>query len=264
MAAGPATHVPMVRMRWVTKRYRNRLALSGIDLIVLRGELVFLVGQSGSGKTTLLRLLNRELRPSQGEIFVDGVAVDSLPRRRVPDLRRQVGTVYQDYRLLPRLTARENVAFAAQVQNLALSDRDVRTRAERTLELVGLAGSIDAFPDELSGGEQQRVAIARALVSGPRLLLADEPTGNLDPPTALGIMTLLSDLAGLGHSVLVVTHNLDAVQRVGRRVLVLDDGRLVAQHERDRDQDRWDGERPFDSRHARRSGGWRSAGHDGA
>ncbi len=234
----------MVRMRWVTKRFRNRLALSGIDLMMLPGELVFVVGQSGSGKTTLLRLLNRELRPSQGEIFVDGVPIHSLPRRQVPDLRRQVGTVYQDYRLLPRLTARENIAFAAQVQDLALTDREVRTRAQQTLELVGLGGSGDAFPDELSGGEQQRVAIARALISGPRLLLADEPTGNLDAPTALGVMTLLSDLARLGHSVLAVTHNLEAVRRVGRRVLVLDDGRLVAEHERDPDRDRWD-EQPF-------------------
>jgi len=234
----------MVRLRWVTKRYRNRLALSGIDLIVLRGELVFVVGQSGSGKTTLLRLLNREIRPSQGEIFVDGMAVHSLRRRQVPELRRHVGIVYQDYRLLPRLTAAENIAFAAQVTDLAISEQEARIRAQRTLDLVGLAGAGDAFPDELSGGEQQRVAIARALVSGPQLLLADEPTGNLDAPTALGIMTLLSDLAELGRTVLVVTHNLDAVQRVGRRVLVLDDGRLVAEHERDRDP--WDEEQPFE------------------
>lgn len=239
-----ASQAPTVRMRWVTKRYRRHLALSGIDLIVLRGELVFVVGQSGSGKTTLLRLLNREVKPSQGEIFVHGMPVHALPRRLVPDLRRHVGTVYQDYRLLPRLTARENIAFAAQVQDLSISEREARTRADRTLDLVGLAGTGDAFPDELSGGEQQRVAIARAMVSGPQLLLADEPTGNLDPPTALGIMTLLSDLAGLGHSVLVVTHNLEAVQRIGRRVLVLEDGRLVAQHERA--GERWGDEQPFE------------------
>lgn len=234
----------MVRMRWVTKRYRDHLALSGIDLVVLRGEIVFIVGQSGSGKSTLLRLLNRELKPSQGEIYIDGIPVHAISRRQVPDLRRQVGTVFQDYRLLPRLTARENVAFAAQVQDLSVSDREARERAERTLELVGLAGTGDAYPEELSGGEQQRVAIARALVSGPKLLLADEPTGNLDPRTGLGIMTLLADLAELGRSVLVVTHNLDLVQRIGRRVLVLEDGRLVAEHERD--GDRWEEDQEFD------------------
>jgi cell division transport system ATP-binding protein len=234
----------MVRLRWVTKRYGNRLALGGIDLIMLPGELVFVVGQSGSGKTTLLRLLNREIRPSQGEIYVDGMAVHSLPRRRIPDLRRHVGTVYQDYRLLPRLTARENLAFAVQVQDLAVSDREARARADRTLELVGLPGFGGAFPDQLSGGEQQRVAIARALISGPQLLLADEPTGNLDPPTSLGIMMLLADLADAGHAVLVASHKLDVVQRVGRRVLVLDDGRLVAEYARDRDP--WDDEQPFE------------------
>ncbi len=244
MAAPAASQAPMVRMRWVTKRYRDHLALSGIDLIVLRGEVVFIVGQSGSGKSTLLRLLNREIKPSQGEIFIDGIPVHSIPQRRVPDLRRQVGSVYQDYRLLPRLTARENVAFAAQVQDLSVSDREARARAERTLELVGLAGTGDAYPAELSGGEQQRVAIARALVSGPQLLLADEPTGNLDAGTALGIMSLLAELAELGRSVLVVTHNLEVVRRVGRRVLVLEDGRLVAEHERD--GERWEEDQQFE------------------
>ncbi|MBO0702649.1 MAG: ATP-binding cassette domain-containing protein [Candidatus Dormibacteraeota bacterium] len=236
----------MVRMRWVSKRYKNHLALSGIDLVMLRGELVFVVGQSGSGKTTLLRLLNHEVKPSQGEIFVDGLAVHRLRWSRVPELRRHVGTVYQDYRLLPRLTARENVAFASQVQDLGVSDREARYRAEKTLELVGLGGAGDAYPDELSGGEQQRVAIARAMISRPPLLLADEPTGNLDPPTAAGIMTLLADLAEEGSSVLVVTHNLEAVQRVGRRVLVLDDGRLVAEHQRRPDSERWDDQEAFE------------------
>ncbi|MGH7919611.1 MAG: cell division ATP-binding protein FtsE [Candidatus Dormibacteraceae bacterium] len=229
--AGARSHPPIVRLRWVTKEYKSRLALSGLDLIMLRGELVFVVGPSGSGKTTLLRLLNREVTPSGGEIWVDGMPVHALRRSQIPELRRHVGTVFQDYRLLPRLTARENVAFAAQVQDLTLTDREVRRRTDRTLELVGLEGVGGAFPDQLSGGEQQRVAIARAVVCGPELLLADEPTGNLDPPTALGIMTLLARLTELGRSVLVVTHNMEAVQRLGRRILVLEEGRLVASQE---------------------------------
>lgn len=230
MTAGAGSNAPTVRMRWVTKRYRDHLVLSGIDLVLLRGELVFVVGPSGSGKTTLLRLLNREVRPSAGEIFVDGMPVHALRLRQVPELRRHVGIVYQDYRLLSRLTARENVAFAAQVQDLAVTDREAGERAQKTLELVGLGGAGDAFPEELSGGEQQRVAIARAIVTGPQLLLADEPTGNLDLPTALGIMTVLAQIAELGHTVLVVTHNMEVIQRIGHRVLVLEDGRLVAEH----------------------------------
>ncbi|MFZ0216445.1 MAG: ATP-binding cassette domain-containing protein [Candidatus Dormiibacterota bacterium] len=225
---------PIVRLRWVSKRYGEHLALSGVDLVVLRGELLFVVGQSGAGKSTLLRLINREVRATEGEIWVGGLPVHRLRAGRVPALRRRVGTVFQDYKLLPRLTAVENVAFAAQVADLGVGDREAMERSSRTLELVGLRGVERAFPSELSGGEQQRVAIARALVGGPQLLLADEPTGNLDGPTAMGIMALLARVAALGSAVLVVTHNEDAVRRLGRRVLVLEDGRLVAEHDRRR------------------------------
>jgi cell division transport system ATP-binding protein len=191
------------------------------------GELAFLVGPSGAGKTTMLRLINRELRPTRGEVWIDGIAAHSLKASRVPDLRRRVGVVFQDYKLLPRLTARENVAFGLQVGNLRVSDEEARDRSLDALDAVGLGDRGDAFPHQLSGGQQQRVAVARAVVGQPPLLIADEPTGNLDVDTAWEMMDLFADIATWGTTVLIATHNVEIVTRLQRRVLTLVGGRLV-------------------------------------
>ena len=191
------------------------------------GEFAFLVGPSGAGKTTLLRLINREIRPSQGKVFIDGIPAHALKASRVANLRRRVGVVFQDFKLLPRLTALENVAFALQVGDLRVSDEEAHDRALDALEAVGLGERADAFPDQLSGGQQQRVAVARAVVAQPPLLIADEPTGNLDLETAWQIMDLLEDIARFGTTVLVATHNTEIVKRLQRRVLTLVEGRLV-------------------------------------
>jgi len=191
------------------------------------GELVFLVGPSGAGKTTLLKLINREIRPTCGEVWVDGLPAHSMAASKVAELRRRVGVVFQDYKLLPRLTALENVAFALQVTDLRISDQEAEDRALDALEAVGLGDRGDAFPYQLSGGQQQRIAVARAVVSQPPLLIADEPTGNLDVETAWQITDLLEDIASFGTTVLVATHNVEIVKRMQRRVLTLVDGRLV-------------------------------------
>jgi cell division transport system ATP-binding protein len=198
-----------------------------VHLALAPGEFAFVVGPSGAGKTTLLKLINREIRPSSGEVFIDGIPAHSLKASRISELRRRVGVVFQDYELLPRLTALENVAFALQVADLRVSDEEARDRALDALEAVGLGERADAFPDQLSGGQQQRVAVARAVVAQPPLLIADEPTGNLDLETAWQIMDLLEDIAKFGTTVLVATHNLEIVKRLQRRVLTLVDGRLV-------------------------------------
>jgi len=191
------------------------------------GELTFLVGPSGAGKTTLLKLINREIRPSSGEVWVAGIATHLLRASRVADLRRRVGVVFQDYKLLPRLTALENVAFGLQVGDLRVSNDEARDRSLDALEAVGLGDRAGAFPHQLSGGQQQRVAVARAVVAQPPLLIADEPTGNLDRENALEIMDLFEDIAAWGTAVLVATHNVEIVTRLQRRVLTLVHGRLV-------------------------------------
>jgi len=198
-----------------------------VHLALEPGEFAFLVGPSGAGKTTLLKLINREVRPSAGQLFIDGLAAHALKASRVSELRRRVGVVFQDYKLLPRLTAQENVAFALQVGDLRVSDEEAHDRALDALEAVGLGERADAFPDQLSGGQQQRVAVARAVVAQPPLLIADEPTGNLDLETAWQIMDLLEDIARFGTTVLVATHNTEIVKRLQRRVLTLVEGRLV-------------------------------------
>jgi cell division transport system ATP-binding protein len=175
------------------------------------GELTFLVGPSGAGKSTLLKLINRELRPTKGEVWVDGIAAHKLKSSRVSDLRRRVGVVFQNYKLLPRLTAMENVALALQVSDLRVSDEEARERSLDALEAVGLGDRGGSFPDQLSGGQQQRVAVARAVVAQPPLLIADEPTGNLDMDTAWEMMDLFADIAAWGTSVLIATHNVEIV-----------------------------------------------------
>jgi len=198
-----------------------------IHLTLQSGELAFLVGPSGAGKTTLLKLINREIRPSSGHIWVDGIAAHEVKASRVADIRRRVGVVFQDYKLLPRLTAIENVAFGLQVSDLRVSDQDARSRSLDALEAVGMGDRARAYPHQLSGGQQQRVAVARAVVAEPAVLIADEPTGNLDQDTAWELMDLFEDIAAWGTAVLVATHNIEIVTRLKRRVLTLVHGRLV-------------------------------------
>jgi len=218
---------PIVEFTAVTRAYGSRLALEDVDLALHPGELTFLVGPSGAGKTTLLKLINREIRPTSGKVWVAGMAAHLLKASHVAELRRRVGVVFQDYKLLPRLTALENVAFGLQVGDLRVSDEEARDRALDALEAVGLGDRGASFPHQLSGGQQQRVAIARAVVVKPPLLIADEPTGNLDQETAWEIMDLFEDIAAWGTSVLVATHNVEIVTRLQRRVLTLVEGRLV-------------------------------------
>jgi len=217
----------LVELVGATRQYGEFVALDDIHLALRPGEMAFLVGPSGAGKTTLLKLINREIRPTSGEVWIDGLPAHLLRTGRVADLRRRVGVVYQDYKLLPKLTALENVAFGLQVSDLGASDEEVHDRALDALEAVGLGDRANAFPHELSGGQQQRVAIARAVVVQPSVLVADEPTGNLDLETAWQVMKLLEHIARFGTTVLIATHNLDIVRRMQRRVLTLVDGRLV-------------------------------------
>ncbi len=211
----------------MTRAYGSRHALDDVHLSLEAGELTFLVGPSGAGKTTLLKLINREIRPTQGEVWVDGIAAHTLKASRVAELRRRVGVVFQDYKLLPRLTAKENVALALQVSDLRVSDDEASERALDALEAVGLGDRGGAFPHQLSGGQQQRVAVARAVVAQPPLLIADEPTGNLDVETSWELMDLFGDIAAFGTAVLIATHNVEIVTRLQRRVLTLVQGRLV-------------------------------------
>ncbi|TMF07904.1 MAG: ATP-binding cassette domain-containing protein [Chloroflexi bacterium] len=217
----------MVEFAAVTRAYGARVALDDVHFELLPGELTFLVGPSGAGKTTLLKLINREIRPSSGRLWVAGMPAHQIKASRVAELRRRVGVVFQDYKLLPRLTARENVAFGLQVGDLRVSDEEARDRSLDALEAVGLGDRGDAYPHQLSGGQQQRVAVARAVVGQPQLLIADEPTGNLDQETAWQMMDLFEDIAAWGTAVLVATHNVEIVTRLQRRVLTLVQGRLV-------------------------------------
>jgi cell division transport system ATP-binding protein len=216
----------------VTKLYasQTRPALDDVSLEIERGEFVFLVGPSGSGKSTLLRLILREESTSNGQVWVLGKELGRLSNWKIPALRRQIGTVFQDFRLLPNKTVYENVAFALEV--IGKPSSQIKKVVPEVLEVVGLAGKEGRRPDELSGGEQQRVAIARAFVNRPLLLIADEPTGNLDPGTSVGIMKLLDRINRLGTTVLMSTHDAAIVDQMRRRVVELEGGHIV------RDQDR--------------------------
>jgi cell division transport system ATP-binding protein len=218
---------PIVEFSGVTRAYGSRIALDDVCLALEPGELAFLVGPSGAGKTTLLKLINREIRPTKGQVWVDGIPAHNLKASRIARLRRRVGVVFQDYKLLPRLTALENVAYGLQVSDLRVSDQEAHDRALDALEAVGLGDRGRAFPNQLSGGQQQRVAVARAVVAQPPILIADEPTGNLDVETAWDMMDLFGDIAAWGTTVLIATHNVEIVRRLQRRVLTLVDGRLV-------------------------------------
>ncbi len=217
----------MIRFEKVTKTYpgQNRPALEDVAVDVERGEFVFLVGASGSGKSTFLRLVLREARPTSGRVFVAGKEINRLAGWKVPGLRRQIGTVFQDFRLLPNKTVSQNVAFALQV--IGKQKSHINKVVPETLALVGLEGKGDRMPDELSGGEQQRVAIARAFVNRPMVLLADEPTGNLDPTTSVGIMKLLDRINRTGTTVLMASHDAGIVDQMRKRVIELDGGKVV-------------------------------------
>jgi len=222
----------VIALQNVTKIYpaSTRPALDGVSLEIDKGEFVFLIGASGSGKSSVLRLLLREDTPTKGNVVVNGKDIARLPGRKVPELRRGIGCVFQDFRLLPKKTVFENVAFALEVINK--SQRSINRSVPEVLEMVGLDGKAHRYPNELSGGEQQRVAIARAFVNRPLVLLADEPTGNLDPDTSQGIMGLLERINRKGTTILMATHDNNIVDAMRRRVIELDLGHVV------RDQNR--------------------------
>ncbi len=216
----------MIQFSNVTKVYGNdTVALEKVNLEIEAGEFVFLVGQSGSGKSTMVRLILKEMEPSAGAIFVNGTRLSAVPRRHVPKVRRDIGCVFQDFKLLPNKTAAENVAYAMEVTGQ--KRRSIRTKVPQILDLVGLSDKMEKRPDELSGGEQQRVSIARAFVSQPTILIADEPTGNLDPDTSVGIMQLLHRINRVGTTVLVATHDREMVDAMRKRVVALENGRVV-------------------------------------
>ena len=222
----------MIRFENVSKAYasQTRPALSEVSMEVEKGEFVFLVGASGSGKSTFLRLVLKEERPTAGRIHVAGKDLSRLANWKVPALRRQIGTVFQDFRLLPNNSVRENVAFALEV--IGKPRHTIAKVVPEVLELVGLDGKEERRPDELSGGEQQRVAIARAFVNRPMILIADEPTGNLDPATSVGIMKLLDRINRTGTTVVMATHDAAIVDQMRKRVVELDGGRVVRDQSR--------------------------------
>ena len=216
----------MIRIENLTQYYESdRPALQGIDLSIERGEFTFITGPSGAGKSTLLRLLLRQQRPTEGRILIRGRDIGQLPGSGVPALRRSIGVVFQDFKLIQRKSALENVAYVLNVAGLSRSEQ--KRRAYNALRGVGLGHKLGALPHTLSGGEQQRVAIARAVVTEPSLLLADEPTGNLDPDLAVEIMRLFREINARGTTVVVATHDRDLIQRMQRRTIVLDQGRVV-------------------------------------
>ena len=221
----------MIKLENVTKTYKGDVpALRNADVDIAKGEFVFLVGASGSGKSTFLRLINREERPEQGNIYVAGKNILELSSWKVPYLRRNIGSVFQDFKLLTGKTVYENVAFALEV--IGRPKHVVKTQVPAILELVGLGQKMESFPHELSGGEQQRVSIARAFVNRPLILLADEPTGNLDPATSVGIMRLLDRINRTGTTVLMATHDRSIVDTMRRRVIELDRGTIVRDQHR--------------------------------
>jgi cell division transport system ATP-binding protein len=216
----------MIKLENVTKSYdADNVALKNCSLEIQKGEFVFLVGLSGSGKSTFLRLLNKEEKPESGKIWVAGKDIGALPAWKIPYLRRSLGCVFQDFKLLPNKTVAQNVAFALEV--IGTSKHVVRSQVPQILDIVGLADKALNYPDQLSGGEQQRVSIARAFANRPQIMLADEPTGNLDPSTTQGIMRLLDRINALGTTVVMATHDQSIVNTMRRRVIQLDHGVVI-------------------------------------
>ena len=215
----------MIRLKDVEKTYENGTkALQGISFTIEDGEFVFLVGPSGSGKSTIIKLLTGEVIPTAGRVMVNGFSMRRISDRQIPYMRRTIGVIFQDFRLIPKKTVFDNLSLAMRA--VGATPRDIRTRIPYVLELVGLKGMENRYPDELTGGEQQRVAIARALVNNPSTIVADEPTGNLDPNRSLEIMTLLERINALGTTVVVVTHERDLVNHFDKRVIMIDHGQV--------------------------------------
>ncbi|SHK49892.1 cell division ATP-binding protein FtsE [Tepidibacter formicigenes] len=221
----------MIEFKDVNKTYKNgKVALSNINLKINKGDFVFLVGSSGAGKSTFIKLLLKEKEVTTGKIIIEGQDVTKIPRRKIPKFRRSIGVVFQDFRLLPNKTVYENVAFAMEI--IGQSSKNIRRRVPFILGMVGLSEKAKSYPNELSGGEQQRVSIARAIVNNPSLLIADEPTGNLDPSTANEIMNLLVDINRRGTTIIMATHAKDVVDKMRKRVIALDKGKVVKDEER--------------------------------
>lgn len=217
----------LIRVINVEKQYKNGVtALYNLNLSIKKGEFVFVIGASGSGKSTLIKMMYREERPSRGQMIIGGIDVAKLRNGKVYKLRRKLGVVFQDYKLLPKLNVYENVAFALEV--IGMNKAEIRKRVIKVLKLVGLKEKVKSYPNQLSGGEQQRVAIARAIVNDPKILICDEPTGNLDPVTSMEIMSVLENVnSKLGTTIVMATHDRDIVNRMKKRVLLLDKGQLV-------------------------------------
>ena len=224
----------MIKFQNVKKTYKNsganaKEALRGVSFLIDDGEFVFVIGKSGSGKSTLLKCMNCEERPNEGTITIDGFPISGMPRALVPVLRRQIGMVFQDFRLIETKTVAENISFAGEI--IGLSRRSLHQKVQLVLNIVGLKDKADAYPQQLSGGECQRVAIARAMLNNPKILIADEPTGNLDPETSENIMGLLLDINRSGTTVIVCTHDANMVDRMKKRVIEIEDGIVVRDKE---------------------------------
>ena len=216
----------MIEFTDVVKTYdQGNNALNGVSMTIEDGEFCFLVGPSGSGKSTIIKLITGELKPTSGTVHVNGYSLERIRKREIPYLRRTVGVVFQDYRLISKMTVYENVAFAMRV--IGAKEKEIKERVPYVLQLVGLEGKENRHPGEMSGGEQQRLAIARALVNNPSMIIADEPTGNLDPERSFEIMALLQEINNLGTTMLVVTHDRNLVELFGKRVIAIDDGLVV-------------------------------------
>ncbi len=215
----------MIQLRSVTKKYKNNYALKNVNLDILKGEFVFITGASGAGKSTLMKMLYNEETPTTGTVLIGGINIANLPSDKVPNLRRCMGIVFQDYKLLQNQTVYDNVSYV--IRTLGMSSSDIRERVTGALKVVGLLNKANAKPSELSGGEQQRVSIARALVNGPPLLIADEPTGNLDPKNSLEVMQILEQINQRGITVIVSTHDYTLVDRFRKRVLTLENGEII-------------------------------------
>ncbi len=215
----------MIEFHNVTKKYGDNVAVEDLDFTIEKGEFVFLVGPSGAGKSTCIKLIMKEINADSGTIIIDDTEVSNIPNRLVPKHRRNLGIVFQDFRLLEKKTVFENVAFAMNIVHK--SKREIKRQVPQVLSLVGLESKVNSYPNQLSAGEQQRVAIARAIVNNPSVLIADEPTGNLDPDTAWEIMTLLTEINEKGTTIVMVTHAKDIVDRMNRRVIAIEHGHVV-------------------------------------
>ncbi len=220
-----------IKFRNVEKTYKNGVnAVYNMNLDIKKGEFVFVIGASGSGKSTLIKMLYREERPTSGEIYLGGINVAKVKNNKVYKLRRKIGIVFQDFKLLPKLTTYENVAFALEIYGLPASE--IKRKVLKALDLVGLKSRTKSYPDQLSGGEQQRVALARAIVNSPKLLICDEPTGNLDPDTSLEVMKVIEKINDLGTTVVMATHDREMVNKMKKRVILLDNGKLAKDYEK--------------------------------